>query len=120
VGPGARATSLAKNSGNCWTTPSPRAKRALLQHRRPPPGWNGVLAFQESFGLPLAAILVPTLFLFRAAAGINRESGSCNLRASGCRDPMSSGEPNVPFRRDRAIAAQWRKLALCVEANDAT
>ena len=55
--------------------PSPRAKRALLQHCRPTPAlnWIGILAFGDRFDLRLAAILARTPFLLGTAVGTNGE-----------------------------------------------
>jgi hypothetical protein len=55
--------------------PSPRAKRALLQHCRPTPALNriGILALGDRFDLRLAAILARTPFLLGTAVGTNGE-----------------------------------------------
>ena len=78
-------------------------KRALLR-RRPTlaPDWIGFLAFRESVELPLGAILTPTLFLLGARAGTNAKGRFCKARTNLCCgsiEPLSSGEPNVVFRR---------------------
>ena len=109
--PVGRATSFAKKSERCSTRPSPRVKMALLRGRRPTlaPDWIGFLAFRESFELPLGAILTPTLFLLGARAGTNAKGRFCKARTNLCCgsiEPLSSGEPNVVFRRILPIPAR--------------
>jgi len=84
-------------------------KTALLRGRRPTlaPDWIGFLAFRESFELLLGAIPTPTLFLLGARAGTNAKGRFCKARKNLCCgsiEPLSSGEPNVVFRRVSPIA----------------
>ena len=59
--------------------PSPRAKRALLQHCRPTPALNriGILALGDRFDLRHSAILARTPFLLGTAVGTDGESRFC-------------------------------------------
>src|SRR6516162_5027404 len=93
--------------------PSPRAKTALRRRRgstrAPEPDWIGFSAFRESFGLRLAAIPTPALFLHRATVGTKGEDRPCKPEktASVARTArLDSRRGNDGFRRVSPVVSR--------------